>query len=116
MLGSRRFSLTRMLRTDLRRERGFTLVEILIVVVILGILAAIVIPRFSDASHQARENMLKDDLRYLRLQVQVYKAQHRDLAPGYAAGDMSQAPTEADFAAQMTQFSNEACATSATPS
>ena len=35
-------------------ERGFTLVEILIVVVILGILASIVIPQFSSASHQAR--------------------------------------------------------------
>ena len=37
-------------------RRGFTLVELLIVVVILGILATIVIPQFSNASQQAREN------------------------------------------------------------
>ena len=45
--------------------KGFTLVEILIVVVILGILATIVLPQFSNASATARENTLKDELRYL---------------------------------------------------
>ena len=39
-------------------KKGFTLVEILIVVVILGILAAIVIPQFTDASTQAKESSL----------------------------------------------------------
>ena len=58
-----------------RIKKAFTLVEILIVVVILGILAAIVIPRFSDASHQARESALKDNVRFLRSQIQLYKAQ-----------------------------------------
>ncbi len=74
------------------RRRAFTLVEILIVVVILGILATIVIPQFSNAAHQARENTLKDDLRYLRTQIGVYKAQHRDVAPG-ANGDFLQQMT-----------------------
>jgi len=65
-----------------RASRAFTLVEILIVIVILGILATIVIPQFSNASHMARENTLRDDLRFLRTQIGVYKAQHRDVAPG----------------------------------
>lgn len=70
-----------------QERRGFTLVEILIVLVILGILAAIVVPQFSNASHQARENTLKDTLRYLRTQVSVYKAQHLDVAPGAGSSD-----------------------------
>jgi len=93
------------------RDRGFTLVEILIVVVILGILAAIVLPRFSDASHQARENTLKDDLRYLRTQIQVFKAQHRDVPPGYPGGSLSATPTETDFIQQLTLFTSEPCTT-----
>src|SRR5438046_2546568 len=80
--------------------RAFTLIETLIVVVILGILATIVIPQFSNASVNAKENMLKDELRYLRTQVVVYKAQHHDVPPGYPGGDRTAAPTAPDFLAQ----------------
>ena len=86
---------------------GFTLIEILIVVVILGILGAVVMPKFSNASREASENMLKDDLRYLRTQVVVFKAQHRDVPPGYPAGDKSAAPTADDFVLHMTKASDE---------
>ena len=92
-----------------RRDAAFTLVEILIVVVILGILAAIVIPQFSNASQTARENTLKDDLRYLRVQIAVFRAQHEDVSPGYPAGNASAAPTEDDFVAQMTKPTNQHC-------
>lgn len=91
------------------RRFGFTLVELLIVLSILGILAALVAPRFSDASHTARENTLKDDLRYIRTQIVVFKAQHRDVPPGYPGGDMTAAPTEAAFIAQMSGKTNELC-------
>lgn len=101
---------------DPRRHRAFTLIEILIVVVILGILAAIVIPQFSNASHVARENSLKDDLRYLRTQIAVFKAQHRDVPPGYPAGNVNSTPTSTDFFAQMTQYSSDHCGTSAAAS
>lgn len=85
---------------------GFTLVEILIVVIILGILAAIVIPQFAGATQEARDNMLKENLRNLRTQVNVYRAQHRDVSPGYPDGDTDAAPTEAAFIEQMTELTD----------
>src|SRR5438105_7827710 len=75
---------------------GFTLIEILIVVTILGIIATIVVPQFSTASNTARENMLKDELRYLRTQIVVYKAQHHDVNPGYPGGDTTKSATDTD--------------------
>ncbi|MDY7009236.1 MAG: prepilin-type N-terminal cleavage/methylation domain-containing protein [Planctomycetota bacterium] len=61
---------------------GFTLVEILIVVIILGILAAIVIPQFTEASQDARESALVSDLQTFRSQIELYKIQHKDALPG----------------------------------
>jgi len=89
----------------MKSKKGFTLVELLIVVVILGLLAAIVIPRFSSASSAARASMLADDLRILRIQIAVFRAQHIGVAAGYPDCDTSQAPTEADFIAQVTMAS-----------
>jgi prepilin-type N-terminal cleavage/methylation domain-containing protein len=89
------------------RGRGFTMIELLIVVVILGILATIVVPQFSTASANAKESALKDDLRYLRTQIVVYRAQHHDCPPGYPNGDREQAATGPDFVAQMTKPSDE---------
>jgi general secretion pathway protein G len=89
-----------------RRSAAFTLIEILIVVVIMGILAAIVVPQFSNASHVARENMLKDELRYLRTQINVYKAQHGDVPPGYPQGNISNLPTEDAFRQQLVNRTN----------
>lgn len=57
-------------------KKGFTLVEILIVVIILGILAAIVIPQFTSASEDARKNSLTSQVQTLRSQIELYKLQH----------------------------------------
>jgi general secretion pathway protein G len=65
----------------LRARSGFTLVEILIVVIILGILAAIVIPQFTNASQNARESSLQSTLQTLRSQIQLFKLQHGDTLP-----------------------------------
>ena len=67
----------------LQRQRvrlGFTLIEILIVVVILGILAAIVIPQFTDASQEASRSNLQTQLQTLRSQIELYNVQNPALA------------------------------------
>lgn len=63
------------------RTKGFTLIEILIVVIILGILAAIVIPQFSGASEDARTSSVMSQLQTLRSAVELYKLQHLDQYP-----------------------------------
>ncbi len=97
-------------------RRGFTLVEILIVVVILGILAAIVMPQWSNASQTTQQNTLREDLQNIRMQIGLFKAQHLEVPPGYtpgAGGSAGGSPSEANWVAQMTQFSAQDCTTSA---
>jgi general secretion pathway protein G len=74
------------MRTN-KKNSGFTLVEILIVVVILGILAAIVIPQFSQASLEARESSLISNLQTIRSQIELYKIQHLEVLPTVANFD-----------------------------
>jgi prepilin-type N-terminal cleavage/methylation domain-containing protein len=63
------------------RQSGFTLIEILIVVIILGILAAIVIPQFTNASQDARKSSLASTVQTVKSQIELYKLQHKDKAP-----------------------------------
>ena len=78
----------------MRAKSGFTLVEILIVVVILGILAAIVIPQFTDASTEAKEARLLSDLQSMRSQIELYKIQHNDELPGSGTASFPDAMTK----------------------
>jgi len=57
-------------------NRGFTLVEILIVVVIMAVLAATIIPQFSDSTKDAKVSTGKHNLAGLRTQLQIYRTQH----------------------------------------
>lgn len=60
---------------------GFTLVEILVVVLILAVLAAIVIPRFTSATEQGRDSTLRMDLSRVRQALEVYKQEHNGEYP-----------------------------------
>ncbi len=62
-------------------DRAFTLVELLIVVVILGILAAVVVPFFTDASEDAKRSNLTANLRVLRSAISQYVLEHDGRAP-----------------------------------
>lgn len=79
-----------------RHQQAFTLVEILIVVIVLGILAAIVVPQFTDASTDAKLSALKTNLQVVRGQIQLYKIQHNDTWP-----------TAAGFSDQMTKSTKQ---------
>ena len=92
-------------------RKGFTLVEILIVVIILGILAAIVIPQFTEASGEARVSNLMTNLQTIRSQLLLYKTQHLETYPAGGAGQDGTA-----FADQMTQYTDVDANVSATPS
>ena len=56
-----------------RLVRGFTLIEIMVVIVILGILAAIVVPKVLDAPDKARSVKIKQDIRSIESALNFYK-------------------------------------------
>jgi general secretion pathway protein G len=56
-----------------RDERGFTLIEVMVVVIILGILAAIVVPRVMDRPDTARVVKAQQDIRAIESALNLYK-------------------------------------------
>lgn len=77
-------------------KRGFTLVELMIVISLLGILAALVVPQFGSNTTEAKTAALKSNLAAIRKQIELYRYHHEELLPA-AEGE-----TGADFIRRMT--------------
>lgn len=68
------------------RRNGFTLVELMIVVAILGILGAIVLPTYQANASEAKVSSAKSNLHTMRAQIELYKMQHNGTPPGTSMG------------------------------
>src|SRR4026209_1995473 len=66
-------------------RKGFTLIELLIVVVIIGILAAIAIPKFAATKDKAKLASVKTDVRNLMTSQEAYFSDYATYAADYAA-------------------------------
>lgn len=79
----------------MKRNPGFTLVEVVIVVMIIGILVAIVVPRFVNVSGVATDNSVRGSLTTIRESIELYTAEKGQL-PGIS--DNTEATFKADLA------------------
>ena len=95
----------------LKNQAGFTLIEMLIVIIILGILAMVIIPQISVSTEDAKVSTLKGSLSGLRSALEVYYAQHSNKYPGMTKSTDGTTNNDIGVAAssmrlQLTQYSN----------
>ena len=95
----------------LAERSGFTLIEVLIVVILLGVIAAIIVPQVSVGTDDARLNTLRANLEHLRKATDLYYCQHNDTYPGKRKWDgKSDAsnPVQAStsFVRQLTEYTD----------
>lgn len=74
----------------IERRAGFTLIEVLIVVVIMAVLAATIIPQFSSSTKDAQNSSVKFNAHSLRSQIELYKAHHLGNYPTLTGTDLPQ--------------------------
>lgn len=100
-----------------RARPGFTLIELLIVIVIVGLLAAIAIPRFANTKGKANVAAVKSDLRNLAIAQEGYFNEHATYAPDLALLNVGASPrvTLTVVAANATGWSATAVHPAAVP-
>ena len=72
-------------RKSVGGHRAFTLIELLFVILLLGVMAAITIPQFANASGGARDSSLSSTVHTIRAQLLMYKLHHGDQLPDLEA-------------------------------
>ena len=65
-----------------RKEKGFTLIELMIVVAIIGILAALALPKFAQLVEKSREAATKGNMNALRSSISIYYGDSEGIYPG----------------------------------
>jgi prepilin-type N-terminal cleavage/methylation domain-containing protein len=63
------------------KQPGFTLIEVLIVVLIMSVLAAVILPQFMQSTVDAKASSLKFNLHTLRAQLELYRNHHEGKMP-----------------------------------
>ncbi|MEM8546479.1 MAG: type II secretion system protein [Cyanobacteria bacterium P01_H01_bin.119] len=90
-----------MTTSNKRTQAGFTLIELMIVMVILGILAAIALPTFASMTRRARYSEARLQLNAAAKQIQLYRLEHGSYPPdtnsGVAPAGVIEWPTDAPF-------------------
>lgn len=76
----------RFLETRLATARGFTLIELMIVVTVLGLLASIALPAFARARETSRATLMYSDMRTAASAFEVYAMENSDYPPNSAPG------------------------------
>jgi type IV pilus assembly protein PilA len=97
-----------------RNKKGFTLIELMIVVIIIGILAALAIPRFQNATTKAKESEAKTILK----QIYTFQEAYRQETGGYSANLPAigfVAPTNAKYVYAIDAAAGATFTASATP-
>ena len=99
-----------MLQKKLGNQAGFTLIEMLIVVILLGILAMLIVPQISVSTEDAKLSSLQANLGAMRNAVELYYYEHKNIYPG--ENDVAGVATTVDataataFVEQLTQYTD----------
>lgn len=86
-------------KMGLRSEEGFTMMELIIVIAIMGVLSAILVPSFTQMTRKARFSADLNTIKHVQTQIELYMAEHDGEFPGIAVGTtptLNMAMEEAD--------------------